>query len=375
MFDPGAFDLPGNIPDDWSIFLLPHINNKPAPSQMLLCIIGNDTMRIDFLHVPATSRYGSMVLHTIEFMPGTCVVDLDPNLLAHAAKTATHKNVYTALREGLTSKTIPLLESAGILQCEAPQAPEKRHAYIQSVIDIQQTDINMVNAYFNGSFRYTDNKFMIMYIQQRVDGIWTNTPYGVYTNMQNSEMETLQFLDHKQMNIADRNTSPSTYLIQGVYRLVAFDQQRDSVISDPFYIGVVTFEQDGYMHKLHPEGMGYPYYTYPDQKSINIVTSQSGIIVNDTIHYQFTQFQEICDLCLFDNDYMRFVGQQLTDAYYDRLVQAHELQINGTPFTGIATFTFELRGVTVESGGNWFLNQVTYMNTYNNGKLAIQNLH
>lgn len=371
VFDPRDFDLDQLLPADYSFFLPSQMGNKYAPSQRLLCIKGADTMRIDFLHIPSTTRYEFMVLNTIQFIPGTFEVDLRLNTPLVIAARDSEKHVFAALKAGLVPETYAVLESTGVVRYQPPHDVQKRYNYIQSVIRVEQTDINTIKVIFNGRFRYSENGVLIMAIQQRMEGKWKDSPFSVYTAMNSINKETTEFVDNKELLIADKHWPESNPYERGVYRIVAFDQQRDSVISMPFYIGTVPVELDGGMHVLHPAGMGYPYYSYPDNNTISIVTSQLPVLSDASLVYQFTYFHELCELCLYNGDYLGYVGQRQTMAFYHRLTY-NQLLINGIPFTGVASFAFDLRGATVENGGEWFQTQILHTNTYLNGRLVSQ---
>jgi hypothetical protein len=275
------------------------------------------------------------------------------------------------LRAGITAETLPILESLGVVQYTLPQDPKKHYNYITPSIRIEQTDYYTIRAIFNGRFEYTENNALHCKIARLVDGKWENTIYQTYSDIfnQSGNPYTFQYLKDKVMSISDMEYPFSRPALQaGIYRLVAFIGNGDSVVSEPYYFGIIPFDANAHMHQLHPEGLGFPYYQFNDNNTINIETAQAGVQTDTTVVYTFNQYLERCDLCINEYDYEQIVGRPIEKEFFHRLTY-NNLWINGAPFTGTATFNYTLKGVTVESGGQWYTLKMATINTYTDGVL------
>lgn len=371
-FDPNDYFVTGLNVQNYTLFLPPHFNNIPAFGQRLICIIENDSMIIDFQHVPLLSTYEMLHMHTIQFMPGHYIVNLNLDKPEISANERDFKKAHAALRAGITTETLPILESLGVVQYTLPHDPKKHYNYITPSIRIEQTDYYTIRAIFNGRFEYTPNNVLHHNIAQLVDGKWENTIYQTYSYIfdQSGDSYTFQYLKDQVLPISDMEWDPfSRQALQaGIYRLVAFTGNGDSVVSEPFYFGIIPFDANAHILKLHPEGLGFPYYQFNDNNTINIETAQVGVQTDTTVVYTFNQYLERCDLCINEYDYEQIVGKSIEQDFFHRLTYNH-LWINGNPFTGTAIFNYTLKGATVENGGQWFTQKMSIINTYAEGVL------
>lgn len=370
LFNPDEFNLPGLIPSSYAYFLPSQINNKPESAQRLICFIGMDTMVLDFYNMPLTARYEILNIYEIAFMPGKFSINCGSNGLVSGITAADYAEAYTALRTGLKSTTYSLLERVGIITYEQPIEKQKRQAYIQSAISIEQSDNYTVDVIFNGAFKYTGTDVLLYHIQQERNGVWENTVYSTYYQPERCKVT---FVENHVLSIAQGvSFYPTTVLNNGKYRMVAYDRNGDSVISVPFFIGNIPFAVDSCMHVLHPKGYGYPSFSLSQESVISIKTAQCPILKGDTIHYQFDYFIDLCQLCLNREDLEIIIGRQQGESLLTSLSRS-KLIINGAEFTGTAAFTFDLMVATVENGGKWTKNTITILNEYKDGELVSNN--
>lgn len=371
-FDPSDYFVTNLHVQNYTLYLPPYIKNTPAPGQRLICIIGIDSMIIDFRNVPLKSTYEMLHMHAIQFMPGHYIVNLNPDKPEISTNEHDLKKAYASLRAGLTAETLPILESLGVVQYTLPHDLKKHYNYITPSIRIEQTDNYTIRAILNGRFEYTPNNVLQYKIAQLVDGKWENTIYQTYSYIfdQSGDPYTFQYLKDQVLPISDMEWDPFSRpaLQAGIYRLVAFIGNGDSVVSEPFYFGIIPFDANAHILKLHPEGLGFPYYQFTDNNTINIETAQAGVQTDTTVVHTFNQYLERCDLCINEHDYEQIIGRPVEKEFFHRLTY-NNLWINGAPFTGTATFNYTLKGVTVESGGQWYTIKMATINTYIDGVL------